>query len=375
MLVHGLQRVEGRVWSTQHKGPLWIHAAAREPSSEEIAEAEEFYGRVFSLDAPGGGEVQAPLPSAYPTSALVGLVELTECVHSSEFANWETLPPGARVESTAHGSDYFFLIERHRRMPLPLKMAGQHKLWRLERALARSLLGGGLKPSEVMPIDWSIHRQAARARMNGTPQSTLTPRAPPAAPAMAVVVPTRRPAAATAAAAGTAAVTTKAKATRDAAAVGDTLRESVANAPEGEANSTAPANADGGDAFDQWMLTQALALSAAASNVPLSADDDGLSLGRQLLPMHAADAEVAAAFAESELLIASSDGDDTRHDDPPSLRSAPTASSPTPQDEESGIVLSAAVKKLERMGFQKARAAEMLELAGGDIERAVAFLL
>ena len=36
LLVFGIKRIEGRVWSTQHRGGLWIHAAAKHPSQEDI---------------------------------------------------------------------------------------------------------------------------------------------------------------------------------------------------------------------------------------------------------------------------------------------------------------------------------------------------
>ena len=50
MLAYGLQRVEGRVWSSSQRGPLWIHAAAKQPSADDIAYWEELYRHVHSLD-------------------------------------------------------------------------------------------------------------------------------------------------------------------------------------------------------------------------------------------------------------------------------------------------------------------------------------
>ena len=40
LMVAGLKRVEGRVWDSQFRGKLWIHAATKEISEEEIRETE-----------------------------------------------------------------------------------------------------------------------------------------------------------------------------------------------------------------------------------------------------------------------------------------------------------------------------------------------
>ena len=36
LLVYGIKRIEGRTWSTEHRGSLWIHAAGKQPSQEDI---------------------------------------------------------------------------------------------------------------------------------------------------------------------------------------------------------------------------------------------------------------------------------------------------------------------------------------------------
>lgn len=41
-----LYRVEGRTWYTSHRGRLWIAAAAKKPTPQEIAEVEEMYRRL-----------------------------------------------------------------------------------------------------------------------------------------------------------------------------------------------------------------------------------------------------------------------------------------------------------------------------------------
>eukprot|EP00966_Prymnesium_polylepis_P258980 5981796-Prymnesium_polylepis.1 len=163
-MVYGLKRVEGRVWNSRHRGALWIHAASREPEAGEIEGYEDFYRRIYALDATGQpADAQPLLPSVYPTSCLVGIVNVVDVVPADQFATWDALPAGARAEGDANGSDFFFLCEGQRRLPLPLKMPGQHKLWHLQdQATASALLDGGL-PAEQLPINFIGYRELGSA--------------------------------------------------------------------------------------------------------------------------------------------------------------------------------------------------------------------
>lgn len=40
-LVSGIKIHEGRTWYSAHRGRLWIHAAAKEPTKEEIAQVQK----------------------------------------------------------------------------------------------------------------------------------------------------------------------------------------------------------------------------------------------------------------------------------------------------------------------------------------------
>ena len=163
MIAWGLQRIDGRVWSSTFRGPLWIHAASKEPTSEAIKEYESFYRHVHSLDGTG----EAKLPPSYPTSCLVGKVEVVDWVTADEYLSWETLPPGVREEAAVHGRDFYFLFHKNERLALPIRMSGQHKLWQLPHSTAKALLDGGLESSEQMPISFAGHRQAKEAVAQG----------------------------------------------------------------------------------------------------------------------------------------------------------------------------------------------------------------
>merc|ERR1719270_1382356 len=73
LLVMGIKIHEGRTWYTQHRGRLWIHAGSKVPTPQDIQDLENFY-RVHT------GEENLPFPSHYPTSCLLGSVDMTQCL-------------------------------------------------------------------------------------------------------------------------------------------------------------------------------------------------------------------------------------------------------------------------------------------------------
>lgn len=125
MVAHGLQRLDGRVWKSNYRGPLWIHAAAKEPTHDDISFMQEFHADVFRALA--DTQCDPALPSSYPTSCLLGCVDLVDCVSAADFSAWPTLPAAAHEEASIHGSGFFLLFENHRRLVLPQHMPGQHK--------------------------------------------------------------------------------------------------------------------------------------------------------------------------------------------------------------------------------------------------------
>ena len=91
MIAYGLQRLDGRGWASNYRGPLWIHAAAKEPSAEDIEQLEAFHIDVYRVLV-GDDEAMPQLPPGYPTSCLLGCVDMVDCVSVDEFARWSTLP-------------------------------------------------------------------------------------------------------------------------------------------------------------------------------------------------------------------------------------------------------------------------------------------
>ena len=73
-IIHAGKDIENRTWSTSYRGPLVIHAAAR-------LEAVE-YQRVCSWMRQHV-DVLAPAPDRLIGQALVGVVDLVDCVRDS----------------------------------------------------------------------------------------------------------------------------------------------------------------------------------------------------------------------------------------------------------------------------------------------------
>ncbi|KAK3285116.1 hypothetical protein CYMTET_7265 [Cymbomonas tetramitiformis] len=170
LMAYGLKRVEGRVWSSDYSGPLWIHAASKEPEPEDIAHFEEFYTEIYRLDT--CSNVTPEFPKHYPTSALVGRVQVSTVVSAEDFAAFSDMPPSARAEGRANGSDFFFLCESAERLVMPFQMSGQHKLWMLEKKVASSA-AKGLRKCEPMPIKFLHHMQARGPSTKSTVEDAI----------------------------------------------------------------------------------------------------------------------------------------------------------------------------------------------------------
>lgn len=89
LLVCGIKRAEGRGWNTDFRGRLWIHAgcidsyileiAAKEPSPEIIAACENKYREIYNQH-----DCSVEFPKHYPTSALIGCVDIVDVLSASE---------------------------------------------------------------------------------------------------------------------------------------------------------------------------------------------------------------------------------------------------------------------------------------------------
>ncbi|CAM9687477.1 unnamed protein product [Ascophyllum nodosum] len=135
LLVAGVKSVEGRSWKTAHRGRLWIHAAAKEPTEAEVRTVEDRYRAIYSAE----GIADVTMPTSYPTSCLLGCVEVVGCMSQREFQEAKDIPTGPKLESE---SEFVFLCRDPRKMVLPFSLSGQHKLWKLDKRTRQAAEAG-----------------------------------------------------------------------------------------------------------------------------------------------------------------------------------------------------------------------------------------
>lgn len=118
LLVRGIKRVEGRTWYTPHRGRLWIAAAAKKPTPQEIQEVEAMYRHIYKKEP--------KFPKDYPTGCLLGCVNVTDCLSQEQFR--EQSP--ATCEESA--SPFVFICTSPHELLVKFPMKGKHKIWKLE---------------------------------------------------------------------------------------------------------------------------------------------------------------------------------------------------------------------------------------------------
>ncbi|KAG7483275.1 activating signal cointegrator 1 [Solea senegalensis] len=118
LLVKGIKKVEGRTWYTSHRGRLWIAAAAKTPTPQEIAEVEAMYRHIYKKEL--------RFPKDYPTGCLLGCVHMTDCLSQVQFKEQF---PGTCEESA---SPFVFICANPQELLVKFPMKGKHKIWKLE---------------------------------------------------------------------------------------------------------------------------------------------------------------------------------------------------------------------------------------------------
>ncbi|CAK0774293.1 hypothetical protein CVIRNUC_004154 [Coccomyxa viridis] len=168
LLVHGIKRIEGRAWSSNHRGRVWIHATSARPETQTIRELEHFYTEVH-------GDLKVHFPSDYPTSALVGCVNVVDVLTAEQVGAWEELPGCVKLEV---GSPRAFLCEDPRFLARPISMRGHPKLWQLppqilSRAEACLQLPPQIGPQPFCWMAWHMPPDLKRRQLAPNPRRHL----------------------------------------------------------------------------------------------------------------------------------------------------------------------------------------------------------
>lgn len=123
LLIEGFKRFEGRDWDTEYRGILWIHATSKKPEEELIdaieAECVELYKNCQNMPQ---------FPKKYPVSALLGCVDLVDCVKKETYQ--KLIPHEFREKAE---SSHLFVCKNPKKLEIPHKMPGQPKLYKLDK--------------------------------------------------------------------------------------------------------------------------------------------------------------------------------------------------------------------------------------------------
>lgn len=131
-LVAGIKIHEGRTWYSPHRGRLWIHAAAKEPTEQEVKSLQDFY-RVHL-------KKEIAFPPQLPVSCLLGCVDVIDVLAQEEYR--EKFPDG---EST---SPYVFICENPQELMIKFPMQGKHKIYELDSKLHGAAMKSPKKSSQ-----------------------------------------------------------------------------------------------------------------------------------------------------------------------------------------------------------------------------------
>eukprot|EP00742_Colponemidia_sp_Colp-10_P006673 GILJ01007153.1.p1 GENE.GILJ01007153.1~~GILJ01007153.1.p1 ORF type:complete len:798 (+),score=122.22 GILJ01007153.1:23-2416(+) len=138
LLVLGFKQAEGRSWHANHVGRLWIHAAAKVPEPEDISQVESFYESYYR-----SVKNRPAFPVEYPTSCLLGCVDVTDCLSHEQYV--KRFPEGEE-----NHSKFVFVCSNPRKLVVPIRVGGQHKLWKLDNAI----LKGAQRALRPVDVQW-----------------------------------------------------------------------------------------------------------------------------------------------------------------------------------------------------------------------------
>ncbi|KAH0547050.1 activating signal cointegrator 1 [Cotesia glomerata] len=123
LLVAGIKIHEGRTWYSAHRGRLWIHAAAKVFSKEEITALEDHY-KNFNENY--------IFPKTYPAGCLIGCVTVVDVLPQDEYR--KIYPDGDS------DSPYVFICQDSRELSLKFPMQGKHKIYKLDKQIHKAAL-------------------------------------------------------------------------------------------------------------------------------------------------------------------------------------------------------------------------------------------
>lgn len=136
LLIKGIKRVEGRTWYSSHRGRLWIAAAGKRPTPQEISQVEASYRTMYK---------RVPeFPKEYPTGCLLGCVNMADCLSQEQFR--EQFPE--TCEESA--SPFVFICSNPQELVVKFPMKGKHKIWKLEHHYHQGARKGLMRQTQAV---------------------------------------------------------------------------------------------------------------------------------------------------------------------------------------------------------------------------------
>ncbi|XP_011301424.1 activating signal cointegrator 1 [Fopius arisanus] len=124
LLISRIKKHEGRTWYSSHRGRLWIHAASKTPSTEEVSSLEHRYRVLVNQNI--------KFPKEYPTKVLLGYVTVVDVLPQDEYR--KIYPEG---ESD---SPYVFICDDFYELPIKFPMPGKMKIYKLDKKIHQAAL-------------------------------------------------------------------------------------------------------------------------------------------------------------------------------------------------------------------------------------------
>lgn len=86
LIAHGIKDIENRTWATKYRGPIYIHASGK-PSFNNLT-LNLTHDQIDQIVLDDVLQLDARSPISYPKSAIIGTVDIVDCVinHGSIWA-------------------------------------------------------------------------------------------------------------------------------------------------------------------------------------------------------------------------------------------------------------------------------------------------
>ena len=138
LAIEGIKRFEGRTWTTNYRGPLWIHAGGHPFTQTDINDTRDLYKKIYKR-FPG-------YPQKLDKGYVIGIVDLQDVWTNEEFKQRIGKP-----YSEESDRPYVFVFRNPRRLLVPVKIVGEQKIFDLKKQVVERAISSLKK----VPTNWA----------------------------------------------------------------------------------------------------------------------------------------------------------------------------------------------------------------------------